>query len=66
MHFLPANYSFFNNSGLLFGFYFQPFSPILESEINNLDLDQSLSQGSNIISSIPLIEGKLKHLKKNI
>jgi len=51
LNLLPTNYSFFNNSGLLFGFYFQPFAPILENEIN-----LETSQGSLLNCSIPIIE----------
>jgi len=53
LHTLPINYKFFNETGLLFGFYFQPFADLLENEYN-----METSQGSVIQVNVPIIEGK--------
>ena len=49
---LPVNYKFCTDTGLLFGFYLQPFAELLENEYH-----METSQGSAIQVSIPVIEG---------
>jgi hypothetical protein len=51
-HTLPVNYKFCNDTGLLFGFYLQPFAELPENEFH-----METSEGSAIQVNIPVVEG---------